>query len=51
MYRTITSVSNKHKNKFIGTFWEFSLDNGNSWYILKPNPVNNMQLSKLKKNK
>lgn len=51
MYRTITSASNKHKNKFIGTFWEFSLDNGNSWYILKPNPVNNMQLSKLKKNK
>lgn len=50
-YRTITSVSFQNTSKRTGqmskTFWEYSLDNGSSWYILKPNPVQSMQASKL----
>ena len=50
-YRTITSDSFKGSSKRTGqmakTFWEFSLDGGNSWYILKPNPIQTMQPSKL----
>ena len=28
------------------TFWEFSFDGGNQWYILKPNPVESIKPSK-----
>lgn len=51
IYRTITSVSNEAKSKSTGhmsnTFWEFSYDNGNTWYIMKPNGTQNMTPSKL----
>jgi hypothetical protein len=50
-YRTITSETFQGTSKRTGqmskTFWEFSLDGGNSWYILKPSPIQSMQLSKL----
>lgn len=50
-YRTITSESFQGTSRRTGqmskTFWEFSLDNGNTWYILKPNPVQSVQQSKL----
>lgn len=50
-YRTITSDSFKTTSQRTGqmskTFWEFSLNNGNDWYVLKPNPIQNMQSSKL----
>lgn len=48
MFRTISSIDNNGKrNSTQNTFWEFSFDNGNTWYILKPNPVQNMTFSKL----
>ena len=51
VYRTITSTSNQAKSKSTGnmsnTFWEFSYDNGNTWYIMKPNGTQNMTQSKL----
>ena len=51
IYRTITSVSNEAKSKstgnMSGTFWEFSYDMGNTWYIMKPNGTQNMIPSKL----
>lgn len=48
IFRTIASVTNSPKrNSIYKTFWEFSFDNGNTWYILKPNPVQNMIASKL----
>lgn len=48
IYRTLTSVdSNIHKKSDVAnTFWEFSLNDGNTWYILKPNPIQKMQQSK-----
>ena len=50
-YRTITSETFQGTSKRTGqmskTFWEFSLDGGNTWYILKPNPIQSMQPSKL----
>lgn len=50
-YRTITCISFQNTSKRSGqmskTFWEYSLDNGSNWYILKPNPVQSMQPSKL----
>lgn len=50
-YRTITSDSSSRASKRTGgmsnTFWEFSLDGGSTWYILKPNPVESMRQSKL----
>lgn len=52
-YRTITSVSNntssqrsEHMRK---TFWEFSVNNGEEWYILKPDPIVKMKPSTLKR--
>lgn len=49
-YRTITSESNKgisERTSYMkNTFWEYSF-NGNDWYILIPNPVQTMKLSKL----
>lgn len=51
IYRTITSQSYKNKSensgKMLYTFWEFSFDNGATWYILKPNGTQNMKPSKL----
>lgn len=51
IYRTITSASNEAKSKstghMSGTFWEFSYDMGNTWYIMKPNGTQNMTPSKL----
>ena len=49
-YRTITSESNKSMSErtsyMRNTFWEFSF-NENDWYILTPNPIQTMKLSKL----
>lgn len=51
MYRTITSESFKQRSEatdhMSNTFWEFSYDNGMTWYILKPNPVQNMKKSEV----
>ena len=51
MYRTITSASNQIKSEktqgMSGTFWEFSYDGGNTWYIMKPNGTQTMQQTKL----
>lgn len=48
VFRTITSESNKKMVHDVrNTFWEFSYDNGNTWYILKPEPVQQMKQSKL----
>ncbi|MBP5456187.1 MAG: hypothetical protein J6Y37_06780 [Paludibacteraceae bacterium] len=48
-WRTITSVSNQKLSSrtggMSGTFWEFSLDGGNTWNILKPNPTQDMKRS------
>lgn len=49
-YRTITSELNKgisERTSYMkNTFWEYSF-NRNDWYILMPNPVQTMKLSKL----
>lgn len=51
LYRTITSDSSQKRSKSSGkmanTFWEFSFDNGKTWYIMKPNGTQTMQPSKL----
>lgn len=48
IFRTISSTTTQSKrNSIYKTFWEFSFDNGNTWYIMKPNPVQNMVQSKL----
>lgn len=51
-YRTITSESNRRASEMsshmVKTFWEFSFD-GSEWYILKPNPVVSMKVSKFSK--
>lgn len=51
LYRHITSESNKQKSKNSGyitnTFWEFSLDGGATWNIMKPNPIDAMQQTKI----
>lgn len=50
-YRHITSESNKDKSEksgyMVNTFWEFSINGGNTWYILKPNPIESMQQTKV----
>lgn len=50
-FRTISPESEKTKverSKFmVKTFWEFSFD-GEEWYILKPNPVQSLKISKFK---
>jgi hypothetical protein len=43
-YRAIVSEKNPRIK-----FWEFSFDNGQTWYILKPQPVQNMKQSKFNK--
>jgi hypothetical protein len=49
-YRTITSESHKNISQrtsyMKNTFWEYSFNN-NDWYILLPNPIEKMKLSKL----
>jgi hypothetical protein len=48
-YRTITSEGNKRASErtrqMVKTFWEFSFD-GEEWYIMKPNPVVGLKISK-----
>ena len=43
-YRAIVSEKNPRIK-----FWEFSFDYGQTWYILKPQPVQNMKQSKFNK--
>lgn len=49
-YRTITPYSSEEKAKksgwMIDTFWEFTLNGGETWCILKPNPLENMKIAK-----
>lgn len=49
-YRTITLDTSEKKAErsgwMIDTFWEFTLDNGNTWFILKPNPLENIKIAK-----
>lgn len=51
-WRTITSDSGKSAAQRTDynakTFWEFSF-NGNEWYILKPQPVQTLKMSKFSK--
>ena len=48
-YRTISPESERKKVErsdfMVKTFWEFSFD-GYEWYILKPNPVQTLKISK-----
>lgn len=50
-WRTVTSSSNKRisdsTGKMSNTFWEFSLDGGSTWNIMKPNPIQNLQPTKV----
>lgn len=50
IYRTITLDKSADKAKksgwMIDTFWEFSLDNGRTWNILKPKPLENLKQAK-----
>lgn len=50
IYRTITldkSVDKAEKSEWmIDTFWEFSLNDGGTWYILKPKPLENLKQAK-----
>lgn len=50
IYRTITLDKSANKAKksgwMIDTFWEFSLDNGFTWNILKPKPLENLKRAK-----
>lgn len=46
-YRIITSEKNSKRPTTSNSFYEFTLDNGGSWYILKPNPIDSMVKSKL----
>lgn len=52
MYKTITldKSASKAENTgwMIDTFWEFSLDNGYTWNILKPKPLENIKKSNMK---
>lgn len=52
IYRTITLETSLDKAKksgwMIDTFWEFSINNGGDWYILKPKPLEDIKKSKLK---
>jgi len=50
-FRTITSESFKELSErtsyMSNTFWEFSFD-GDEWYVLKPEPVQNLKVSTFK---
>ena len=50
------TISDKKQEKIVKrskyqsyTFWEFSFDGGNQWFILKPNPVQSIKPSKFVK--
>lgn len=49
LYRTITGMSAKTKSEksgyMLNTFWEFSVDGGKTWFILKPKPLENVKKS------
>lgn len=49
-YRTITLDKSADKAEksgwMIDTFWEFSLDNGKTWFIFKPKPLENLKQAK-----
>ena len=48
IFRTITCTEdNPKKNDIYKSFWEFSYDNGDTWYIMKPNPLQSLKQSKL----
>lgn len=51
IYKTITldkSASKAERSGWmIDTFWEFSLDNGHTWNILKPKPLENIKQSNM----
>lgn len=47
IYRIITNELNKNRTSVNNSFYEFSLDNGNQWFILKPKPIQTMIKSKL----
>ena len=48
IFRTIACTEdNPKKNDVYKSFWEFSYDNGNTWYIMKPNPLQSLKQSKL----
>lgn len=50
IFRTISPTALQRKrNSIRDSFWEFSFDNGNTWFILKPKPIENMKESKLKR--
>lgn len=48
-YRTITSESNANTSNrsghMVNTFWEFSFDGGQTWYIMMPKAVETMKQS------
>lgn len=51
-FRTIVPEENPPKqNSLVRTFWEFSLDGGHTWNIVKPDPVIHRKESSLKENK
>lgn len=49
MWRTITceskSALSNRTDHMLYTFWEFSFNGGDNWYIMKPNAVDNMKES------
>lgn len=51
LYRTFTSEEfdsqSEKSGRILYTFWEFSLDGGQTWCILKPEPVTSMKISKM----
>lgn len=48
IFRTISSSSNPaSRNSVRNAFWEFSFDNGNTWYIMKSSPIQSLKQSKL----
>lgn len=52
MFRTIVPEDNPpKKDSTVRTFWEFSLDGGTTWNIVKPNPIIRLQKSSLQENK
>lgn len=52
IYRTITSESNAAQSdksgNMINTFWEYSFNGGQNWYVMMPNGVDKMKESTFK---
>lgn len=50
IWRTFTTddkeTQSRNSSRMLYTFWEFSLDNGKTWCILKPEPVTSVKISK-----